>query len=286
MCGVVSPTPALAHLALEVADLDRAARFYAGRLGLVPTRRSRTDLAFDVGGTDLICRRPESVPRGGLHVHFAFETPAREYDGWRARFPDTEEVSFGSFRSLYPFDPDGHCPEIGGLSQGGTGLTGVFEVVLEVASLDDAERAYRALGFDPVDRGVDRRRVRLRGPTDAATPFDLELWEPQVGLAGARGGVHVDLGIRLADPATAADRAFGDEPAVHPLERPDGSVELYDVDGHRLLLLPADESEGDERTETGETARDGESAERSGEGGADAVADARTDGAVGAAEER
>lgn len=233
------PTPALAHLALEVSDLDRAARFYADRLGLVPTRRDRTELAFDVGGTELVCRRPESVPRGGLHVHFAFETPPREYAGWRARFPDAEEVSFGSFRSLYPFDDDGHCPEIGGLGGDGVGMTGVFEVVLEVANLDDAEATYRALGFDVVDRGVERRRVRLRGPAGADRPFDLELWEPQVGLAGARGGVHVDVGIRLSDPAAAAERAFGDSPAVRPFERPDGSVEAYDADGHHLVLRPA-----------------------------------------------
>ena len=239
------PLPSLAHLALEVSDLDRAARFYADRLGLVPTRRTPTELAFDVGGTDLVCRRPESVPRGGLHVHFAFETPPDEYAGWRARFPDAEEVSFGSFRSIYPFDGDGHCPEIGGVAAGGTGLAGVFEVVLEVASLADAERAYRALGFEVVDRGVERRRVRLRGPADAERPFDGELWEPQVGLAGARGGVHVDVGIRLTDPTGAAERAFGDEPAVHPLERPDGSVELYDTDGHHLLLLPVERAAGD-----------------------------------------
>ncbi|ESP89022.1 VOC family protein [Candidatus Halobonum tyrrellensis] len=238
--SAASPPPALAHLALEVSDLDRAARFYADRLGLVPSRRSRTELAFDVGGTDLVCRRPRSVPRGGLHVHFAFETPAREYDAWRARFPDAEEVSFDSFRSLYPFDDDGHCPEVGGVADGGAGLVGVFEVVLEVANLDDTERTYRALGFEPVDRGVERRRVRLRGPAGADRPFDLELWEPQVGLAGARGGVHVDIGVRLDDPAAAAERAFGDAPAVRPLERPDGSVELYDADGHHLLLYPTD----------------------------------------------
>ncbi|WP_313691363.1 VOC family protein [Halorarum halobium] len=247
-------TPALAHLALEVEDLDRAAGFYADRLGLVPGRRSETELAFDVGGTELVCRRPESVPRGGLHVHFAFETTGGEYDAWRARFPDAEEVAFDSFRSVYPFDGDGHCPEIAGLADGGRGLVGVFEVVLEVANVDAAERAYRELGFVEVDRGIERRRVRLRGPVpddeggeraaadsrpDAPLPFDLELWEPQLGLAGARGGVHVDFGIRLAEPLAAAERAFGDLPSVRILEREDGSVELYDPDGHHLVLSPA-----------------------------------------------
>jgi catechol 2,3-dioxygenase-like lactoylglutathione lyase family enzyme len=236
--SVTHATPALTHLALETTDLARATTFYADRFGLVSTERTATETVFDVNGTDLILRRPDSVPRGGLHVHFAFETPAREYPGWRARFPDAEEVSFGSGRSVYPFDDDGHCPEVGGFAQSGQGLTGIFEIVLEVASVHDAEQQYRALGFEPIDRGQKRHRVRLRGPSDADRTFDLELWEPQLGLANARGGVHVDFGIRVENPAEAAERAFGESPAVNPLERPDGSVELYDIDGHHVVLSP------------------------------------------------
>jgi catechol 2,3-dioxygenase-like lactoylglutathione lyase family enzyme len=230
--------PALATLALETTDLSRATLWYADRLGLVPVARTATETVFDVGGSRLVLRRPDSVPRGGLHVHYALETPAREWPAWRARFPDAETVSFGDAHSVYPFDPDGHCPEIAGFGDDGCGLTGVFEFVLEVASRADAEAAYRELGFEPVDRSERRRRVRLRGPADAARPVDLELWEPQLGLADARGGVHVDFELRVADPAAAAERAFGDHPAVHPHERADGSVELYDPDGHHLVLSP------------------------------------------------
>ena len=237
--GVTPDTrPALATLAVEVADLSRATLWYTDRLGLVPVERTPTETVFDVGGTRLVLRRPASVPRGGLHVHYALETPAREWPAWRARFPDAETATFGDARSVYPFDPDGHCPEIAGFGDDGRGLTGVFEVVLEVASRADAERAYRELGFEPVDRSEQRRRVRLRGPADAADPIDIELWEPQLGLADARGGVHVDLELRVADPVAAARRAFGDHPAVHPHER-DGSVELYDPDGHHLVLSPS-----------------------------------------------
>ena len=35
--------------------------------------------------------------------------------------------------------------------------------------------------------------------------MELELGEPQLGLADARGGVHADLGFETADPAAAAD---------------------------------------------------------------------------------
>jgi catechol 2,3-dioxygenase-like lactoylglutathione lyase family enzyme len=229
-------SPALTHLALEVTDLDTLTDFYTDQFGLVPISRTAAETVFDIGGTRLILRRPDSVPRGGLHVHYAFETPDREYPAWRARFPDVPEMSFGSTKSVYPFDPDGHCPEVGGFAESGQGLTGIFEIVLEVASVADAERQYRALGFEPIDRGHERKRVRLRGPADAARPFDLELWEPQLGLADARGGVHVDFGVRVADPVEAAERAFGDEVSVHPLERPDGTVELYDIDGHHVEL--------------------------------------------------
>ncbi|MFC7136598.1 VOC family protein [Halobaculum litoreum] len=177
------PDPALASLALEVTDLGRAASWYADTFGLVPTRRTATEAAFDAGGTELVLRRPASVPRGGLHTHFAFEVPGRDYPAWRARFPDAPEVDFGSFRSLYLEDADGHAPEVGGTAPDGTGpgLVGVFEVVLEVANVDLASECWAALGFSTVDRGDDRRRIRMRGPTGADRQFDVELWEPCSG---------------------------------------------------------------------------------------------------------
>ncbi|WP_435144665.1 VOC family protein [Halobaculum sp. P14] len=235
--------PALAHLALEVTDLGRAAAWYADAFGLVPTRRTATEAAFDVDGTEFVLRRPTSLPRGGLHVHFAFAAVGRDLPAWRARFPDATEMAFGSFSSVYTRDADGHTPEVGGIDARGVGLTGVFEVVLEVANVDLAAEWWDALGFTPVDRGENRRRIRLRGPAGADTQFDVELWEPQLGIDGARGGVHVDLGVRVRDPAAMAERAFGDHAAVTPRGRGDGSVELYDPDGHHLVLLPADDAE-------------------------------------------
>lgn len=240
--ATTQPRPALASLALEVTDLGRAAAWYADTFGLVPTRRSDTECAFDVGGTELVLRRPDSVPRGGLHTHFAFETSAREYPAWRARFPDAPEIDFGSFSSLYLEDNDGHAPEIGGTAPDGSGvgLVGVFEVVLEVANVDLASDCWSALGFAAVDRGDERRRIRMRGPAGAERQFDVELWEPQLGLAGARGGVHVDLALRVHEPAAVAEHAYGDLPSVTVRESPEGSVELYDPDGHHLVLLSAD----------------------------------------------
>jgi catechol 2,3-dioxygenase-like lactoylglutathione lyase family enzyme len=233
----------LSHLALEVKHLDRARDFYADRLGLVPIHESDTEVGFRVGDTTLRLRRPTAVPRGGLHVHYAFTTPESAYDDWLARLGDLApaEHQFGRYRSLYVDDPDDHCVEIGGIDgegddrQSTTGvsddsppLTGIFEIVLEVAELAAAESRYTALGFEVVDRGEERRRVRLRGP------FDLELWEPQLGLADARGGVHVDLGLRTGDPESAVS-ALGD--SVVARESVEGGVRVRERDGHWLTLL-------------------------------------------------
>jgi len=222
----------LSHLAIEAKYLPRARAFYADRLGLDPVAESDRELRFRAGDVDLLVRRPRSVPRGGLHVHYALTTPTDELDDWRERLADLdpESVSFGDYTSLYVDDPDGHCVEIGGTEPDrpdATGLTGVFEVVFEVADLDRAEALYRALGFEVVDRGDDRRRVRLRGP------FDLELWEPQLGLADARGGVHVDLGLVADDPAALAERV---RDRVRTVEDVRDGVRFLDPDGHRVTL--------------------------------------------------
>jgi catechol 2,3-dioxygenase-like lactoylglutathione lyase family enzyme len=234
----------LTRLGLEVKYLDRARTFYEGRLGLDPTTVSETAVSYPVGETDLVLRRPSGVPRGGLHTHFAFSTPAAEYDAWLADLADLDpdEYTFGTYRSLYVDDPDDHCVEIGGVDGDGNdeggdekaNLTGIFEVVLEVEDLARAEALYTTLGFDVVDRGEERRRVRLRGP------FDLELWEPQLGLADARGGVHVDLAFAVDDPDVAVETV--DEWVSDPVVVGEGSTDtrrlrVRDPDCHSLTFV-------------------------------------------------
>jgi catechol-2,3-dioxygenase len=249
---------ALSHLALEVKYVDRARAFYEETLGFQRARAGSQGHGYEVGETTLVLRPPGEVPRGGLHVHFAMRTTDEAYDDWLDRVAgadlDPEEFDFGAYRSLYVDDPDDHCVEVGsGGDPAGVEashdpenarahdlpLTGLFEVVLEVESLSAAEERYRALGFEPVDRGSDRRRVRLRGP------MDLELWEPQLGIADARGGVHVHLGFAVADPATAAD-AFDDWTAERVTHGEGTSVvgghvdppgvSVRDPDGHWLTF--------------------------------------------------
>lgn len=219
-------------LALEVKYLDRARAFYEAFLDLEVRDVADTEVAFPAGGTDLILRAPSSVPRGGLHTHFACSIPAAEYDAWYDQLDerfDLVEETFGDATSLYFYDPDGHCVELGQSDVAGPGIGGVFEVVFEVEELDRAVRFYEALGFDPVDRAGDRERVRL-----TAGSFDIELWEPQLGIADARGGVHADVGFGTATPEETASAVENDALAITQL---DDGVRVRDPDGHYLTLV-------------------------------------------------
>jgi len=231
-------------LSLEAKYLDPVVEFYRDHLGLEGLRASDTERVLDAGdGCELRIRRPDGVPRGGLHTHYAFACPADAYDGWYRRLDgpfDLVEVEFGSMRSLYLYDPEGNCVEIGGRA-GPTGrdeptLEGVFEVVLEVENLPTAEGFYTDLGFETVDRGAGRRRTRL---TDG--PLDVELWEPHLGLADARGGVHVDVGIAAQAPERVADSVADRSTSREPV---DGGVRIRDPDGHYLSFVADDRRTG------------------------------------------
>ena len=219
-------------LALEVKYLDRAISFYESFLDLSVRERRDRDAVLPVGETDLILRAPGDVPRGGLHTHYALSIPADEYDTWYDRLDrrfDLVEHTFGDARSLYFYDTEGNCVELGESDAAGPGVAGLFEVVMEVEGLERAEAFYEELGFAPVDWGDDRRRVRM-----TAGDFDIELWEPHLGLADARGGVHVDLGITTDDADVTAERARRDALAVSELA--DG-LRLRDPDGHYVTLV-------------------------------------------------
>jgi catechol 2,3-dioxygenase-like lactoylglutathione lyase family enzyme len=76
-------------------------------------------------------------------------------------------------------------------------VTGISELVLEVADLEASSHFYRnVLGFEETmhGEGRDDRRWYLVG--DSAR---LGLWSPQVGLAGGRGGAHVHFALHVAD---------------------------------------------------------------------------------------
>jgi catechol-2,3-dioxygenase len=225
----------LRHLALEVKYPDRTAGFYRDHLDLGTRRETDREVALAAGDTDLVVRRPESRPRGGLHTHYAVSTAADAYDAWFDRLSadfDLHEEQFGPVRSLYFYDPAGNCVEVMASDDegAGVGITGLVEVVLEVSDLGGAEEFYTDLGLEVVDRGERRKRLRL-----TAGPFDVELWEPHLGIADARGGVHVDLGFGTDDPTSALAAV---EDRVRSVERTGDGIRVVDPDDHSLLFAP------------------------------------------------
>lgn len=143
---------------------------------------------------------------------------------------DPAEHEFGATRSLYVYDEDGHCVELAGVEDAsqGSSLDGMFEVVLEVESLEEARRFYTDLGFEIVDEGDGRERIRLGGP------IALELWTPQRGLADARGGVHCELGFTARAPAESISPVLD---RVHWSGGVPGGRRIQDPDGHYLTIL-------------------------------------------------
>jgi catechol 2,3-dioxygenase-like lactoylglutathione lyase family enzyme len=226
-------------LALETKTPTSVAEFYEGHFSVSIADATDREVRLDVGrGAELRLRAPDGLPRGGLHTHYAFACPADAFDAWLDRLDDEfdpQTVDFGGMRSLYLYDPAGNCVEICGAADptgdGDPSLAGLFEVVFEVRSLPDAEEFYADLGFEVVDRGEKRRRSRLTTPTGA---FDIELWEPHLGLADARGGVHVDVGIEAADPAAVAD---GVDDRIAERESVTDGVRIRDPDGHYLTFV-------------------------------------------------
>jgi catechol 2,3-dioxygenase-like lactoylglutathione lyase family enzyme len=127
----------------------------------------------------------------------------------------------------------------------GVRVTGVSELVLEVADLEAAEAFYSGvLGLPVVERWADREAIWVM----AGGRTRIGLWRPQVGLAGGRGGVHVHFAMHIEEAdydaavALLRDRgqdveeiAFDGAGRAAYVTDPDGNVvELWtwDVAGH------------------------------------------------------
>jgi len=122
----------IVETALYVDDLDRAAAFYEGTLGLSSVLRTRTLFAYDIGGQNVlllflrgasletqISERGSIPPHDGhgpLHICFAVD--AAELAAWEAQLGQQGVEIEGRMRwnrggtSIYFRDPDGHLLEI------------------------------------------------------------------------------------------------------------------------------------------------------------------------------
>jgi catechol 2,3-dioxygenase-like lactoylglutathione lyase family enzyme len=78
----------------------------------------------------------------------------------------------------------------------GVPVTGVNELVLEVADLERAVHFYsELLGLPLVERWEHREAVWVM----AGDRTRIGLWTPQVGVAGGRGGAHVHYAMHISE---------------------------------------------------------------------------------------
>ena len=123
------------------------------------------------------------------------------------------------------------------------GVTGVSELVLEVADLERAERFYAdVLDLPVVERWKGREAVWLM----VGDRTRIGLWTPQVGLARGRGGIHVHYAMHIPpdryDDAVAALRDRGQEVEEHRFGAYDDSRAAYvtDPDGNVVEIWTYD----------------------------------------------
>jgi catechol 2,3-dioxygenase-like lactoylglutathione lyase family enzyme len=115
-------------------------------------------------------------------------------------------------------------------------MTGISELVLEVADLEASRAFYRdLLGFEETlwGEGREGRYWYLIGETAR-----LGLWTEQVGLAGGRGGAHVHFAFHVEDDQIDAIQA-GIEARGGAIE---GPIQL-DPDGNVVEFWSQDMAE-------------------------------------------
>lgn len=117
----------------------------------------------------------------------------------------------------------------------GIPVTGVNELVLEVLDLDASERFYaEVLGLPVTMRSDDRIWVAAGARTR------IGLWEPQVGIADGRGGVHVHYALHIDeadyDTAVARLRGQGHEPHEEDFGESGRAAYITDPDGNVVEL--------------------------------------------------
>jgi catechol 2,3-dioxygenase-like lactoylglutathione lyase family enzyme len=132
MASQAPPIEGVIETALYVADLDRARRFYEGKLGLEPLFADERLCALDVGGRSvlLLFRKGSTLETvsmpggtipphdGGGPVHFALGVATDDLPRWEEHLSEAGVAIEGRTdwprggRSVYFRDPDGSLVEL------------------------------------------------------------------------------------------------------------------------------------------------------------------------------
>jgi len=117
----------------------------------------------------------------------------------------------------------------------GVPVTGINELVLEVADLERATNFYaHVLGLRVMSRSDERAWLSVGDRTR------IGLWTPQVGIAGGQGGAHVHYAMHIAqaDYAAAVERLReqGYDPHEEDFEENGKAAYVTDPDGHVVEL--------------------------------------------------
>ncbi|MFN2615509.1 MAG: VOC family protein [Thermoleophilaceae bacterium] len=123
-------------------------------------------------------------------------------------------------------------------------VTGVSELVLQVADLEAGERFYsEVLGLPVVERWPQRDAIWVM----AGERTRIGLWKPQVGLFGSRGGEHVHFAMHIAegdyDAARERLRSLGQEFEEIEFDGAGRSLYVSDPDDHLVELWTWDVGE-------------------------------------------
>ena len=118
--------------ALYVDELEPAARFYEGTLGLEPLLKTATLFAYDVGGSNVLLvfkrgasQRTQELPGGTIpphdgsgQIHVCFAIDAEDLPRWETFLAEQGVAIEGRVtwapggESIYFRDPDGHLLEL------------------------------------------------------------------------------------------------------------------------------------------------------------------------------
>lgn len=116
----IPPLSGLRHVALMVADVDRAVAFYTAVFGFRVEWRPDADNAYLTTGSDNLALHRGPVQRGVSLDHIGLIVPApADVDAWDARLralghpPEAAPRTHrDGARSLYVRDPDGHLVQV------------------------------------------------------------------------------------------------------------------------------------------------------------------------------